>query len=345
MTRVKFAVPLLALTVLTCFAVGRPHLDIRELVTSSDLIIVADASEKTHVGTAAPLDVRGRVLPARQYSTQLHIRTVIKGSCSRDIAAMYVLPLEFAGYLPLQTGTRMVFLKRSGNSYEPASPYYPDMPATGTALYTDGSKTADEVFARVLNELAGVIASPAVPEQAKFEVLTYDYAIPQDAQFIVALKEGIRNASDQRLRETLQSHLLRRGDLSELSQVTDVLLKNVATSEGKAALLYAIANRLKDSRAVPAVLSLLSSADAGTRVAAAEALWHIADGRATSDLVRSLDDPKYEVRYYAVRALADITGQNLWGPSIPEFKERELVYLQHWKKWADENGFISRGNR
>jgi hypothetical protein len=40
-----------------------------------------------------------------------------------------------------------------------------------------------------------------------------------------------------------------------------------------------------------------------------------------------------------VRALADITGENLWGPSIPEFEANERKYIEHWIGWAKDSGY------
>jgi hypothetical protein len=52
--------------------------------------------------------------------------------------------------------------------------------------------------------------------------------------------------------------------------------------------------------------------------------------------IQSLDDDDVEVRHHAVMALAELTRQNEWGPSIDAFTADERRYIAHWKEWAKE---------
>ena len=68
---------------------------------------------------------------------------------------------------------------------------------------------------------------------------------------------------------------------------------------------------------------------------AVEALWHIADPNTVPELLRSLQDPDEQVRFYAVRAFADIANEPGWGgPGESEFRNRQQEYLEHWQEWA-----------
>jgi hypothetical protein len=45
------------------------------------------------------------------------------------------------------------------------------------------------------------------------------------------------------------------------------------------------------------------------------------------------------VRFYAVRACADIAAEAGWGgPSESEFHERQQKYLTHWEGWVKSYG-------
>ena len=321
------------------FAVGVPHLDIRELVRSADVVVIADVSEKLSTGTTDVLTIRGREFASWQYASHLIVKATLKGTCAPEITVTYSLPLQFMGYVPLRPGIRMVFLRRNRNIYMPTDPYYPDLPATDLATSTIYPSSDDAVVSTVVfHELANVIASPGAPTSAKLELLQKDYALPTSDYFISALKEGIVHAENEQFKAYLQAQLISRGELGELPEVVDSLAQKALDAAGKYALLYAIGNHIRDARAVPILLPLLRSTDPQTRVAIAEALWHIADSHTMKPMLRALSDSERDVRYYAVRALADITGQQLWGPSIPEFQEHEAKYIQHWKQWAAENG-------
>ncbi|HXE90324.1 MAG TPA: HEAT repeat domain-containing protein [Terriglobales bacterium] len=321
---------------LPLFAVGRPHISFSELIGEADVIVIADVSPSTPLGTAALVRRGTDVFPGHEYAAELRVRRVIKGSCSDQLTVKYGLPDSFMGYRPLQAGLKMVFLRAGGHGYEIVNQYYPDLPATDESVPMENAHTTEQVVEVVLRQLANVVASSAASESDKSWVLEVDYAIPAAADYFdAALKRGIANARTQQVREALQAELLVRGDLSELSSVVQLLLRGEASTQQRPGLLYAIGSWVKDRRAVPAMVRLLSSKDPATRVAASQALWHIADPSSTTALLRLLQDPSRDVRYYAVRALAEITGQKQWGPSIPEFAENEGRYLQHWKQWAN----------
>lgn len=316
------------------FAVGLPHLDIPQLISSSDAVVLAEASTPEISQTSTRLTIAGQTFLAKSYSTNLRVKAVLKGSCPDDILVSYLLPVAFVGYIPIQPGFRIVFLRHDANGYEPANPYFPDFPASRTDMPSQGESDS-EVALLVYQELSAVMSSEFSSAADKFQVLQISFAIPPNDTFTASLNDAKKTVQNGRLKDDIEENLLIRGDFSGLTSVVNSLLTNTVSSDGKYDLLYAIGNRITSSKAEPSIELLLFSSDAQLRTAGAEALWHIADQKSKHVLIRGLSDPNRDVRYYSVRGLADITGQNLWGPSIPAFQDDEALYLNHWKKWAE----------
>ena len=182
--------------------------------------------------------------------------------------------------------------------------------------------------------MLSVIASPMSTPAEKFEILRVDYALPHSPEVVAAFKKGLAGGAED-LKEKLQGELIRFGDLSELSPVVNLLLTAGAAESERVWLLYVIGNRITDHRAIPALRPLLRADDSAVRAAAAQALWHIADRTAVSDLSNALRDPDAQVRFYAVRACADIAAEPGWGgPGEAEFQQHQQKYLAHWQEWA-----------
>jgi HEAT repeat protein len=180
-----------------------------------------------------------------------------------------------------------------------------------------------------------VIASSAAAFEDKSEILSVDYALPSNEDAIAAFKEGMVATSDGGIRQRLLGELIRMGDVSELPEVAHLLLTHEATESQRTWLLFVIGNRLSSPQAIPALQPLLRSEDGAVRVAAVEALWHIADQDALPELARALQDPDEQVRFYAVRGLSDIANEPGWGgPSESEFQQHQEIYIAHWQEWA-----------
>ena len=336
---IVFAI-LVAASVELC-AVGVPRLDIQKLVDSAEVIAIGQVFKQEERPEGTVIHFGGKSYAARQFSNRVRVRAVLKGTCPDQLAIHYALPLEFLGFLPLREGPRILFLVRAGDNYQPIDPFHPDLPATSNSENMPPAPDRQDAATEVFHELADVLASANTPAVTKFEILQKDYAIPTDPYLLSALKRGIAVAMSQE-REALQAELLIRGDISQLPAVAEALSSNAVTSEGKSRLLYAIANRLEDPHGLPALRRLASSSDPSVRAATAEALWHLRDPTTTDMLVHMLSDSDPNVRYYVIRALAEVTGQEMWSPSIPEFQQHEGLYMEHWKKWAIEEGFAER---
>ncbi len=126
--------------------------------------------------------------------------------------------------------------------------------------------------------------------------------------------------------------LIERNDIELLPQVVDLVTSQpTADPHGvKAGLLSAIANGIKSPAAIPILDPLLSSPIVAQRWAAASALKNIGTPACVSRLKILLFDKSQDVRYVAATALADIMGEPAMHPSIPEFKEQESTYTNHW---------------
>lgn len=176
-------------------------------------------------------------------------------------------------------------------------------------------------------------------ESHKWVILNNSYAIPRDnQQFISSLEKGLDVASSSELHARLEAELLYRDEVAVLPEVAQLLLTNAVSKTERERLLYSIANGITSEKAVSQLVILLGAADPSLHPPAAEGLWHIASSAATGALCRALEDPNPQVRYYVIRALADIERQPEWGPSIPEFEQNGSKYLRHWLEWARLRG-------
>ena len=315
-----------------CQAIALPHLRIPELVSQSDVIVVADVSAFEAI-SAEGIAFNGEVLPGQRYRVQSVVLYRISGTCPDRFTVEFVLPFAFTGYQYVRRGTRMLFLKKSGTAYIPTNPFYPDFPALRIEPNEMQGKEGTDL---VIAELGAVVASPDTSPQEKLEVLVRSYAIPDDnSSFRNQLIAGVQNAGDPDLRSRIQSTLLSRNDVSQLEDVCNALLAGGLSAHQKELLLYGIRSRLENEQAAPQLTRLLqSSSDPDIRTASAEALWHTAAASSIPVLTKALDDDNPNVRYYAIRGLASITGQLQWGPGPAEYEENEAKYREHWLQWA-----------
>jgi len=329
--------PLLcALMTLQSLSIGVRNLHIDELISASDVIVVAEVTDVTASGPGKLVVFRDQLLQSEAYVGNLTVMRTIRGSAPEHITIRYNLPLSFVGYQGLHTGVRLVFLRKEKAGFSLADPYYPDFPALPTVAGIGGqSHAGGDYKTATLGEMLAVIASSNTSSAEKSEILRVDYALPHNKDVIAALKEGLSSVHDPELRQRIQGELLRFGDVSELPDVANLLLANLATENQRIWLLYVIGNRVSDARAIPALQPLVASEESSIREAAVEALWHIADPTAVPLLLKSLNDTDEQVRFYAVRAFSDIANEPSWGgPSELQFHQHQQEYLTHWQSWA-----------
>lgn len=319
---------------LESLATALPLLRIDELVSQSDVVVVADVGKLTEIGPTTIL-FRGQALPGERYRADTVTLYTLSGSCPDRFGVEFEIPFSGVGYLYVKRGTRMLFLKKSGDIFVPTNPYYPDLPAMPSApSELEGKEVAQQVIA----ELGAVVASPVPSADEKVEILGRSYAIPADSHgFTKNLLDGVRNTADSDVRSRMQAILLSRNEISQLPNVCDALLHGKLTTHEKELLLTGIRHKLTNPEAAPQLARLLQSSDPDVKGIAAEALWHTASTSSAPVLVKLLDDENRDVRCFAMRGLADASGQPQWGPGPAACEDDEAKYQQHWHEWAAQN--------
>jgi HEAT repeats len=314
------------------------RLDLQTLVAQSDLIAVVDVSKVDDVGPATAL-VKGGSLAAGRDKVEGITKWCIKGGCPDQLTMNFVSTTTFAGYERVPVGTQIVFLKQHGIEYEFTDASFPSLPAVSGSTNIAESNPLLAVIA----ELGAVLSSPAANDDQKWLVLAQAVGIPDVDSFTHSLHSAEMFAGSPDLKYGIEAELISRGDLSALRSFVDLLLGNTLTDAQRETLQLAVANNVKTVKAAPILSRLLQARDASSRRAAALALWRNANPSAIPDLVGILQDPDWEVRFYAVRALSDIVNEPDWGgPGERQFREREQEYLAHWRNWAKSQGVAGR---
>ena len=330
----QLAIVVAGLLWVSCACLAMPHLSIPQLVKESSLIVVADVGQIKPVGRTEVV-FNGVVLPGHKYRTGAETLYILMGQSAGRIRIEFSLPDAGNTYRSIRPGVRMLFLKSSAATYQPADLYYPDLPAVASPPPDlQGKSVTEQVFA----ELGAVVASPDASATDRRDVLLWSYAIPSDNKlFLRDLVIGARNSPDPSVHWWIEAELINRNNLSQFSDVCDALLSNDVPPEQQRMVLYAIGWQLTNPDALPQLNKLLRSPEPKIRAASVGAMWHIASPSSLDSLARSLHDPDSEVRYYAIRALDQITGQPGWGPGPAEYEEHGSKYLRHWLDWAQEN--------
>lgn len=315
-----------------CF--GIPHLSIPRLVSESTLIVVAEVGEIKPVA-AAQVVFNGSVLKGQSYRAEAVVLYTLTGDSPGRFTIEFALPNSSNGYRSVRAGIRMLFLKKSGDGYTPVDLFYPDLPALRSPLAELQGKTVTE---RVFGELGAVVASADASTTDRRDVLFWSYAIPDsNKSFLKDVLAGVQNTADPDLHWRLEAELIRRNDASQFADVCNALLSGSVPPDEQREVLYAIASRLNNEKALPELRKLLQSSSPEIRVASAQALWHTASPASVGALAEALHDENPDVRYYAIRGLADATEQPQWGPSIAEYQGHEAKYLSYWSDWATAN--------
>jgi hypothetical protein len=326
----RFAGAVFLLALLGAEARPIPWVKLPDLASESDVVVLGGIVSAVQVGVTS-IQLEGEEAPSRVMVGDLHVQEIWKGTPdTSDITVRYDLPDDPIGYATPPVGTSaFFFLKQAGQEYRFTSPYRPAidgmpgaMPEGGTLperLAVRMSAMAESMETSSYQKLQAVYALGEIPSAASTEAL-----------------QAVSKLSDPLPQLNAVAELLLRGDTSGLGTAVDALLNPAVrrSSVATAGLLIGITQGVKDPQAVPTLVTLLERGDEQARRAAASALMHTASPSATDALVRALDDPDGQVRYYAVVGLADITGKADWRPSPLGFREREAIYLGYWKGWA-----------
>lgn len=306
-----------------------PALHLASLIDSSDLIIIGTVESITEHGRIV-VNIQGRDIPADVRRASVRADTILKGALDGlTVRVSYVAPTAPTGYVGITPGTyRLLFLRQRAGEYEFASPYYPSFMAVPLAR-VEGGSAAD----RVVNAIGAVVEAASIERRDKISAI---HALSTGNSEVVrqTLRKALKSP-DESVRLSAAAALLVLNDLVALPIAEDALQERREAVNGAIAhnLRYGI-SEMRSPAAVPALLRLLKSTDHRTRRAAASSLRRSGSAAATTAWFAALDDSDQEVRYYAVTALAELTGEAAWRPDIDTFRKSEAKYLSFWKERA-----------
>jgi hypothetical protein len=240
----------------TVFGYPGKHLKLAELVSASDVIAVVDVTE-THETRYIVASVDGKDVKASLYKADLRLDKLIKGDCPDEFGIEYYLPVEFMGYLGLETGLQLIFLKNVTGRFVFSDPHFPSFPAV---LGSDARSAPPDPIDGVIDEMGAVVSSSQNSANDKLRILQIAYAIPNGSSFRSALRAGIQATSDDDLRYRIEANLLMRNDLADLPSLTESLLANALSEHERDMLLSVIGTKIESSNALPSVRHLLQSA-------------------------------------------------------------------------------------
>lgn len=307
-----------------------PILRVAELERASTLIVIGYVDHVEDVGPGVVQTENG-ALPGRTQLASVTVEQVVKGGSASAVSVKFVLPNAQIGYdRPAVGGEyRMFFLRGDAEPYSFTSPFYTSVAAASGLRLTEKSP-ADRMF-----QAFGQIATDAQAPTAAREQALYNLSESDNAVARTALRKGFAD-SDPNIRIRAATSLLASGDASALAFAVDAL--SGGTSEANdaalAGLARAIGRGVKDPTAVPALVRLLTTGDDEGRRAAVRALRQMRPANATGALLVAMDDSDRDVRYNAVAALAEISGEMNWLPSMDFFWSNEAPFIEHWRAWA-----------
>jgi hypothetical protein len=311
-------------------------IDLASLVESSDLIVSGSVTSVTEQGRGT-INTACGTLTGKKLLLVLLPDETIKGAA--ETASLPVelgipeAPCAIRGVPSQQYG--IFFLQREGPGYRFSDPMYPFLPAV-----RGGGSTTGPPLDRIVAKLG--------------ETLTYGRSTEVEiSSALDALATIQRDSATQTLRQALERtngevqlriawHLLAHNDMTGLDLVERALSHPAALSDYWLLNLAGSLGGLKDPRAVPALKRLLETNNQRIIKGAAIALRQSGSADALEPLSRLLTNNDEQVRYYAVVGMGEITRQDEWAPTFPEFREHEAKYVSYWRDWAASN--LPRGD-
>ncbi len=332
MTRRVAVIGLVMNLIMNCSPAGAglvPSLDLDILTATSDIIVVGEIVSITDHGESS-VRIDSGSIPARLKQATVKVATIVKGTASlRTVVFDFEAPEKLIGWqTPALHAHGMYFLQRTAEGRLVfTDPYHSIVIAYGrTVVY--GATPID----RVVEEIDGVLSASASPQEKATAL--YMLSRSRSPASTKVLRDTLK-VKDVILRTRSAGFLMERNDLAGLRTAVDALLGEFGALPDDAAhnVKYAIAEGVRDPKAVPVLRELITSGDPETRKAAASALWHVHSQEAIPSLVSLLDDSDFEVRYYSVVGLAEVTAQTEWRPNMDKFRADQAKYLQHWRDW------------
>jgi hypothetical protein len=299
------------------------------LFKSSDLVGVGRTTSVVAAPAAQGAAVDGRVVQAT-----LALDKVYKGPA--DTGSILIefpdegthAPRSFT-YAPGEYV--LVFLKKTDHSYAPTDRFFSRFPVS------DKSAGGGAGISGLEQDLLSGLQDPD-PKNASGNCLVlqgYDHLTSLDPV------RALATATDKALALCAHGLLLRNGDVSILSEVTQFLL----SQEGQAASMSSLVDlldavsRIRNRKAVGNLQQLAASDRVAFRRIAVETLRAIHAPAVVPILVQKLDDPDLEVCAQAVKGLAEIVHkQGEYNPGLSEFRRDRTQSVALWKQWWTAEG-------
>jgi hypothetical protein len=316
---------------------GLRAMSVSELVEAADLILLGRVQSVRQVGDST-IFLNGQQIPATMMQGEIVVERALKGDPGLDrVVFHFSMPNAEnggIGYADVPNETqRLIFLSKSDRDYGFTNPYRPSLP-TVPGITIQGQTSLE----RVISELAGVMHARESSRAEKLEAVFASQGV-KSKTLDKALQDALMT-TDRVLQLSVAAAMLARNDIAALPVAADALIH---PSPSLPTYLFqnlssSIARGVRDEGAIPTLAELLRKApDAEARRAAASALRDIGTQTATAPLGLALGDNDFEVRYFAVIGLAEITGQSDWRPLMEEFQVHEEKYLAHWRDWSRSN--------
>jgi hypothetical protein len=305
-------------------------LNLDRVIADSDLIVVGNVTSVREGGTTS-VTIESTNFIAHVITGVIHVDQLLKGApFSGDLPFQFYVPEPYVGWKSVAPNTYAMFFFKIGASSvaEFTNPYYPTVPAT-LGFQARGT-TATELVISILDGVMNSDMSSSTQKIEALDVINYSKS-PASTK---ALRSAL-NHPDRKMRLGAAGALLERNDTSGLALVTEALSNPSSLPDGtEGGLLYGIGQGLTDPSAVPALKELLTSPRVEIRRAAASGLMRIGSRDGVAPLLPLLNDPDFEVRFYAVVGIAKAVHQPGWQPNMIDFTRDQDKYLNHWKEWG-----------
>jgi hypothetical protein len=320
-----------SMIVVSANAALMPAPDIDKLTESSNLIVLGELVTVEEGIRTATVKINNAQVKVRVDRGTLRIDEGLRGTEQSPLVFDIVVPPQNIGWLtPPQQTYGMFFFRRDNGRITFTDPYYPYID-TPRGVRSQGSTALDRVVS-ILGEML------ILPNSHNFNQRSLVFLKSSQSESTrVVLRAALDIVTDRQLRQGVAAGLLQRNDSSGLGFVKETFLagpKISIDSFQENILGSAMANYLKDPKAIPDLEELLGAPSVHIRRGAAGALRGTQSPKAVNGLVRALEDADFKVRHWGVVGLAEITGQKQWRPNETLFKSDETSFLNHWKEWA-----------
>jgi len=318
-----------------------PTLSIRNLVDSSDLIIVGTVErvQKTGAGSV--------VLSARDYErldfqAEIRVDETIKGetAVSRFILNYSTPSADNWGNVAngsLEANTHgVVFLQKTAQGYAFENPYTPFLATTPKSCGPNWRvKLGEDAYHKVLQRLLAVLCMPSSPGEKNWALARLNWDEDSSAAPFLKAALGLPEIqSDAVARTSILSDLLAWKDLSVLPLAEQELFDPSRRTPGylKSNLVLGM-SRLGPQLSVPLLARALKLTEPEGRVAAARFLEYTNSQDAIDVLLTDLDDPDREVQFAVMTSLGNLTNQHWWRPRTLDLDSHWSACIEHWREF------------